>query len=183
MQAEIEKILIKWNAALCLDTCIPLMERNLHAIKGVTDFQINPNAGVAEIHWDPQAHFSYEPFNLASRAVGSRILDIRVRVKGTIAHDRENFFISSLGDNTRFLLIGPIAPVPGGYTIRGNIASHPLSPSLKQQLLDAENAGKQVTIEGPLFQPTWYTLTLIAEQVNLPPPRNESFDQTQLRMR
>lgn len=173
LQAEIQKIIIKWNAALCLDTCIPLLESNLRAIKNVTDFTINSHAGTAEIHWRPGYKFSYEPFNLASRSVGIRLSDIRVRVNGTIAHDQENIFLLSLGDNSSFLLVSPLRPQGNRYMIDANIASHPLSPERRAEFLEAERLGKTVVVEGSLFEPQRYTLTLITQSVQIPANKNE----------
>lgn len=183
LQADIEKILIKWNAALCRDVCIPNLQSKFRSVGGVTDFQINPSAGVAELHWRPRYPFSLVPFNTAMRSVGIRMLNIRVRVTGTIAHDSYNVYLVSLGDNSRFQLIGPIRPEIGQYVIRQNIANHPLSPEVLQRLLSTEAGGQTVTIEGPLFEPNRYNLILITEQINFPPPRAQDFNKDQLRIR
>lgn len=169
--AEVENVVIKWDAALCLDVCIPLLERNLRSIKGVTDFAINPQAGTAEVTWDPNTPFSYYPFNTASRATGLRLSDIRVRVRGTVSHDTANFYLVSLGDGIQFQLVGP-AQAQFGYVIQANIATHPLPAYRKEQLLDAENRRQIITIEGPLFEPNRYSLLLITEQVLIPPVKN-----------
>lgn len=168
--AEVENIVIKWDAALCLDVCIPLLERNLRSIKGVTDFTINPMAGAAEIEWDPNVPFSYFPFNTASRATGLRLSDIRVRVRGTVSHDPSNFYLVSLGDGVQFQLVGP-GKASFGYTIQANIANHPLPAYRQEQLLDAENRRQIITVEGPLFEPNRYSLMLITEQIFVPPPK------------
>jgi hypothetical protein len=169
-RADVENVVIKWNAALCLDVCIPLLERNLRGIKGVVDFSINPSAGAAEIQWDPNIPFSYYPFNTASRATGLRLSDIRVRVRGTVSHDSSNFYLISLGDGVQFQLVGP-TQAQIGYAITANIATHPLPAYRKDQLLDAENRRQIITVEGPLFEPNRYSLVLIAEQVAIPPPK------------
>ncbi|MBA3721505.1 MAG: hypothetical protein H0W88_03795 [Parachlamydiaceae bacterium] len=182
LPAEIGKILIKWNAALCLDTCIPTLSNQFRGIPGVTDFQINPSAGVAELHWAPQYPFSIVPFNNATRMVGIRMSNMRVQVRGFITHDPYNFYIVSLGDNSRFQLIGPIRPQVGNYVIRQNIANHPLAPDVQQKLLQAEGSGQIVTVEGPLFEPTRLNLILITEQITLPPPPAQDFNNAQLRV-
>lgn len=164
LQGEVVQVIVKWNAAICLNACTPGLEKNLTAIKAVRDLQINSRAGMAIMGWSPTIQFSYEPFNLATRMVGIRVSDIRVKVRGTIAHDAENFYLVSLGDSSRFRLIGPILPNPDQYTIRQNPETHPLAPSLVTQLLNAEKNQELVTVEGPLFEPNRYTLILITEQ-------------------
>lgn len=168
LSAEIQSVVIKWNAALCLDVCIPGIERNLQSIQSVTDIRINARAGIAEMGWKPNYPFSFAPFNLATRSVGIRLSDLRLRVQGTIAHDVEGVYLVSLGDNTRFRLIGPIQPLAGRYVVQSNIASHPMPADLQQKLLDAEAQNTIVTVEGPLFEPFRYTNTIISEQVKFP---------------
>lgn len=168
LSAEIEEIVMKWNALECLDVCIPTLQQQLDNIINVTDLQINPRAGTSVMRWKPNYPFSYEPFNLATRTVGIRIADFRMKVRGTINRQQDNYYLVSIGDNTSFLLLGPIRAEPGRYIIRQNIASHPLSPKLRQQLLLAANNGQIVEIEGPLFEPLRYLLMLIVEQIKFP---------------
>lgn len=182
---EIQKVVIKWDAFTCLDTCIPLLDRSLRAIAGVTDVQINASAGIGEIHWQPQVPFSYVALNLAVRGAGIRPADVRLQVNGTIVGQGESIYLSSLGDNTLFLLLGPTRYEPGRYTIASNIANHPLSPALKMRLLAAQEQGQIVIIEGPLFEPNTAraSLSLITEQVKIPPPSPDTFNKNELRMR
>ncbi|MFI5344396.1 MAG: hypothetical protein ACHQUC_09275 [Chlamydiales bacterium] len=168
LSAEVEEIVMKWNALLCLDVCIPTLQQQLGYITNVTDVQINPRAGAAVMRWKPNYPFSYEPFNLASRMVGTRIIDFRMKVRGTINRQQDNYYLVSTGDNSSFLLLGPLRAEPNRYIIWSNIASHPLSPKLRQQLLIAANDGQIVEIEGPLFQPWRYLLMLIVEQIKFP---------------
>lgn len=167
---EIQMVTFNWNAALCLDVCTPKLERELGSIKAITDLQINPQAGVAKMKWDPNYPFNFAPFNLATRSVGIRLNQIRVRVRGTIAHDVDNLYVISLGDGTRFQIAGPIQPITTGYTIRENIASHPVPLAMRERLLEAEANREITTIEGPLFEPFRYNLTIVAEQVRYPKP-------------
>ncbi len=166
--AEVKEIVMKWNALLCLNTCTPLLQQQLNAIPNIANLQINDRAGTAIMRWKPGYPFSYEPFNLATRTVGIRIADFRLKVSGTIRRIEDNYYIISAGDNTAFLLAGPIRAVPNRYIIQQNIASRPLSADMRLTLLQAANTGQIVEIEGPLFEPLRYWLILIVEQFKLP---------------
>lgn len=168
LKAEIEEIVMSWNALLCLNYCIPALQNQLSYIENLSDLQINSRAGTAVMRWKPNYPFSYEPFNLASRTIGIRISDFRVKVRGTIKHQQDNFYLVSIGDNSTFLLIGPIRAEPGRYIIKSNIASHPLSPDLRRQLQISSAKQEVVEIEGPLFEPQRFWLVLEVEQLKIP---------------
>ncbi len=167
LKAEILEIAISWNALLCLNVCVPTLQQELSYIPNVSDIQINSRSGNAVMRWKPNYPFSYEPFNLATRTVGIRISDFRIRVRGTIRHQQDNFYLVSEGDNTQFLLIGPILAEPGRYIIKHNIATHPLSIDLRRQLQIISANQNIVEIEGPLFEPSRYWLVLEVEQLKV----------------
>lgn len=165
--AEVEEIQLRWNAISCLETCIPLLQRNLMGIKHGTNVQINGRSGVAVMGWNPNYPFSYEPFRAAFAATGVLILEMRVRVRGTITHDVDNFYLISNGDDARFLLIGPLHPEPGRYVPHYSLTSYPLTPNIKESLLRAERNQLTVIISGPLYLPEKYPRTLITERIKI----------------
>jgi len=167
LQAEVEQIVVTWNALKCLDICVPSIQRNFGAIREVNNLQINAASGAAVMGWDPNYPFSYEPFRYAAAAVGISITSMRLRVRGTISHDYDNIYLVSNGDDARFLLIGPILAQPGRYIPTTSIDSHPLSPEVRDKLLSAEKNRLTVVISGPLFLPKHYPRTLIAEQIKV----------------
>lgn len=167
LNAEIQQIVMKWNAQLCLNICIPTLQQQLSNIENITDIQINPRAGTAVMRWKPYYPFSYEPFNLATRVVGIRIADFRIKVRGTVIQTEDNFYIVSVGDGTTFLLLGPIQAIPNRYIVQQNIASRPLTPEMRLKLLNAAYTKQIVEIEGPLFEPLRYWLALIVEQLRI----------------
>lgn len=173
LTAEVEQVTVRWNAVTCYDTCTPLLENNLKAISSVHNLQMNGRSGAAVMGWNPQHPFSYEPFRLASSAAGVRLLDMRVRVRGTIAHDADRFYLVSTGDNARFWLLGAIQTGNDRYVPRYNTESYPLTGPIKAQLLEAEERGLTVVISGPLYLPTQYPRTLIAEQIKIITKTNE----------
>lgn len=165
--AEVEQIQMSWNSLACLDVCVPLLSRNLNAIKHANNVEINGFKGTAVLGWNPNYPFSYEPFRAAFAATGILIRDMRIRVRGTIAHDVNNFYLISNGDDARFLLIGPLLPEAGRYVPKYNLVSYPLSPAMKEEFLNAEQNQYTVIISGPLFLPEKYPRTLICEQVKI----------------
>lgn len=166
--AEIQFVQFKWNAAICRDTCIPLLAKQLENMPQILDFQIDAHAGIANVRWRPDAEFSYGYFNFATRAAGVRMADIRVQVRGTIDHYGGDIFIVSLGDDTHFRVIGPLKTEPSRYTIKANLANHPLTPQREEKLIEASRSGEVITIEGPLFEPQNNILTIIAEKIFFP---------------
>jgi hypothetical protein len=161
LMAEIEQITLKWNPAVCSDICSSTLEKNFQTIKGVSNLQLDHKAGTAAMNWASGIPFSYNPFYAALHSQNLRIKDIYLRIRGNITHDTENFYIVSLGDNTRFHLIGPVQEQPGQYVIQANIATHPLSAELREKLSTAEKNKQTITIEGLLFEPTRHVNTLV----------------------
>ncbi len=166
--AEVEEIILRWNAITCYEICVPRLEENLRAIKAVRHLQMNGRSGVATMGWDPNHPFSYPPFQFASAAAGVKLLDIRLRVRGQIIQDANHYYLTSIGDGERFWIIGPLIVEPGRYTSR-NVESHPLPTLMKLRLSAAEEEGQTVVIVGPLLFPFYkYPRTLIAEQIEVP---------------
>lgn len=161
----VESVEIKWNAFKCLDDCVASIEKNLRAIRSVSNIKITARDGRAEMQWNPNEPFSYEPFRLASAAVGIKIDEMRVRVTGTIVHDPSNYYLISGGDGSRFTLMGPIYTEPGRYSPKYSFATHPLTPRLIQQLSEATKQRAIVTISGPLYLPNRWPRYLIIEQI------------------
>jgi copper chaperone CopZ len=168
IKAEIEEIVVTWNAFKCQPTCVEQIQQELSGIKGVKNLKINASAGAATMEWNSTYPLSYEPFRYASAAVGIKIISMRVRVKGKISHDSGHVYLISDRDGSRFHLIGPISTEPGRYIPKYNLDTHPLLEETKEQLLVVEKSGRSVVISGPLFLPSFYPLTLVTEQINIP---------------
>lgn len=165
--AEVEEVILRWNALLCLDICAPGIQRNLAGIREVSNLEINDRSGIATMGWNPNYPFSYEPFRLAMSAAGIAILDMRLRVRGTIAHDSSNVYLISNGDGARFRLLGPLMVDQDRYIPRYSMETHPLPPSVRAQLLDAELRGYTVLISGPMYLPAQYPRIITAEQIKI----------------
>ncbi len=169
LRAEVEQIILHWNAAICFDICLPRLESSLNSIASVSNVRTDARSGTAVMDWDPKIPFSYEPFRIAAAAAGIYVTDMRIKVKGNISHAGDIFYLISLGDGASFQIIGPLRADPNLYVPRYNLASGPLSLGTKEQLLEAERKGA-VTIAGPLYLPAQYPRIIIAEQIKIQAP-------------
>lgn len=165
LAAEIENVVIKWNAALCQGYCETALANELDSIPDVASYRIDPYKGIADIQWKPNEQFSFGTLNLASRSIGFRITETRLKVRGTIAHDRENIYLVSIGDGTRFILLGALKTVPGQYAVRASRASYPLPIDWSERFLELEADNQIVAVEGLLIIPQTYILAISVEDV------------------
>jgi hypothetical protein len=75
-------------------------------------------------------------------------------VRGTISHHGTLFYLTSLGDNTVFELIGiPVPQTRDSTVINKSLYTRQLDQGQAQQLLEIERASQTATVEGPLFEP------------------------------
>lgn len=174
LSAEVQQLVIKWNPVLCKQKCVQGLSDQFYNIKGVAAVEINQAAGQAQIRWKPEFPISFPPINTAMSMIGAAIEDIRVKVRGTIGHDVRTVSLISLGDNTRFLLLGSIMPQQSHFVTEFSPYNRPLDPQMRQKLLDAQANDLVATIEGPLFQPERSPpnpLMLIVENVRFEKPK------------
>lgn len=165
LKGEIEQINFSWNAFKCQSPCSDQIQGKFGSIKGVNELKVNAPQGIGEIKWDPTQRLSYEPFRYAAASIGFKINSIRVRVKGRIQHEERELYLISEQDGSRFHLIGPIQTEEGRYTPKYNLATHPLPKETATQFLETEKEETLVIIEGPLFLPSYYPLTLVTESI------------------
>jgi len=154
VQAEVVDVLITWSPGLCQQTCGQGLQRYLSEIPGVAQVDINLTSGSAKMRWKPNQPFNFSYIDHATRVVGlPRILNSRIKVRGTIQRSGDTFNLISLGDNTSFLLLGTTQPTPGRYEIQTSLYNRPLSEAIKNRLLESQRQHQVVTIDGQLFEP------------------------------
>lgn len=153
LYGEIQWVSIQWTAGLCRESCVKGLNGQFSRIDGVSEIRINQDAGQATLIWKPNAPFLYTQVRNAMAMIGLYVRSMRIKVRGTLIHDRNTVVLVSLGDNTRFVLRGPITPSPDRMVQKYSMYSHPLSAELSGELLDVERAKKLIIIEGPLFEP------------------------------
>lgn len=151
--SQIEQITIRWTAQLCQGTCPKLIVNELKKVQGIDEIFIDQGSGQAILTWKEKMPFQFTSINTAMRMVGISMRDIRIKVRGTVKHTGDVFYIISEGDNSRFDLLSPVTPIPYGQTSEYNTLTRKISPAFRQQFLDAETQELIATVEGPVFMP------------------------------
>lgn len=167
LDADVESVVLRWTPETCIAGCGAIVQTNLEKMKGAASVSVSEAASQATILWKPDEKFSFVPINTQMRLAGPRVRDVRVKVRGTIKHSGQNVYLVSLGDNTRFELIGIPTPDPTGYVEESNIANRQLSQQTKDRLIATERSDQVVTVKGPLFQPTRSPLRLVTERIDI----------------
>lgn len=170
VQAEVQQVTLKWLAMQCQASCVRGLEKQLRRIRGVASVDISEPQGQAILQWDPTVPFSYRSIEAAIAMIGIGIdpEDFGVTVRGNIIHDKSNVILVSIGDNTRFYLIGTPPFVPNQFIEENSLSNRALTPQIRSQLLEAERNHQFVTITGPLFQPEASPpLYLVVQSLNM----------------
>jgi hypothetical protein len=177
LQAEIQSLIVRWNPTYCSTACAMNLQMQFSRVFSASKVEFNAQAGEAVLYWKPYAVFTYQQIAAAMNMVGYRAYDIRLRVRGTISHDRTNFYLTSIGDNTVFTLMSPANSVSNQmstpyynqsspYASYYNIPNQQAVQDLRNQLLLGEQSGQLVVIEGPLYEPWRYiNMNLVIEQM------------------
>jgi hypothetical protein len=171
--AEIQQVVLRWRPLRCEGACINLLDREFSKIHGIDQIEIDSGNGQAIMTWKEKVPFQYSSVSTAMRMVGVSIRDARVKVRGTLRHSGDTFYIVSDGDNTRFDLFNPVIPVQGGVSAEYNASgARNIVPPLKQKLLDAEAQKLTAVIEGPLFMPHRNTIPsqLVIDNISFEEP-------------
>lgn len=163
---EINQIILTWQAGLCSNTCIQNLEKRLKEIPAIQELHLNSSAGMATMHWSSGATFWFEPFNTATRMVGIRLSTIRLKVSGKVVKEGSLFYLNSIGDTSRFRLIGPLQASVENYTIQQNVMNYSLSPQMVAQLNEWADKKATISVSGPLFEPNRPALILIVEDIH-----------------
>ena len=166
VDAEIQEVVLKWNAQTCLDKCTFKLQQDLKVIPGAAQVSINARAGAAVIHWLPQARFSYQAINFATRQTGIKVLDARLKVSGYLSYSEtdKSYQLTSFPDQSLFNLLGPATPEGERYVIEYSLYTRPIPPRLEALFKDAILKSEPVWIEGPLFQPLRYSNFLTVDK-------------------
>lgn len=164
VHGEIQDVTVFWRSALCDYRCVDNLYKFFRQVRGVGSVVIDAPAGKAHMIYKPGSKFEFQPINYAMRRIGISLRDIRVRIRGTISHTGDTLFINSLGDTTRFALIGFPEASRQRYVVPFSRYNRPLELDVKRALLFAEANHLLVTIEGPVFEPYGIDMILVAEK-------------------
>lgn len=171
LYSEIQNITLRWTNTSCQETCSRLLEKEFRKIQGMDQISIDTGSKQADLTWKENIPFQYTSLNTALHMVGLSPRDVRIRVRGRVKHNGNAFFIISEGDNTRFELMNPVVPNPGGVAPQFNAYARQIKQPLKQKLLDGEAQQEIATIEGPIFMPERMTVPtqIVVDQLDFVP--------------
>lgn len=175
LHAEIQKLVVIWTRGLCLQTCANNLESEFRKMAGVENVQMNQPAATAVLKWREGVPFTFQALEAPLSKIGLSIEHLRTQVRGTISHDDRTIWLSSIGDGTRFVLVGSVIPSTTGFTETYNVESYVLSPEQRAKFIDAERQNLTVTVDGPIFMPERAPpLVLIAEKSQFEQPKQSS---------
>lgn len=168
--AEIESVYLQWNNLICKSDCANLMDRELRKVREISNVAVSQTNGTATMQWKAKKPFSFQAIDSAIKKVGLHIQVIRVRVRGTISEKNKKFYINSIGDKSKFNLLGaPEQQVDKNrYIIQQSRYNRPLTEAQKEILRDAMQNDLIVTIEGPIYQPYQFPpLDIVVQSINV----------------
>lgn len=152
--AEIERVIITWDAIQCKSSCVAGLEKRFAKVPGVQAVKIDEGGGRAELTWKESFPFSFVPINWALRYIGIRERDVRVKVKGKIQVNNRMYYLVSDKDKTSFqLLNAATAQSSSQYVSEFNVLNRGLTESQIQEFSQAKAKNAFVEIEGSLFMP------------------------------
>ena len=166
LSSEIEKISFTWDSPQCDARCARQLETRLKALRNVASVDINVSQGKGDVYWKSEQPFDFRKFETELRLFGLRMRDISIKMRGTISHSGDTFYVKSIGDNTKAELLSAPQPSASQYVELHNIYGYRLSRDLQKKYLDAESKHQVVTIEGPLFEPYRGVLRVIVTNTN-----------------
>lgn len=172
--AEVQEVVLTWNPVPCTNNCPKNLEERLQKAQGVVQVQMHAEEGRAVMGWDKKIPFSFVPLNWALRYVGVREKSLRVRVRGYIKGSGKTYSITSIGDNTVFVLFNRAQTTnPPQYVNLYNPTNRVLSPDQIAKLEEIKQSKQVAIIEGPIFMPERSPpdpLSLVLDNISVEPP-------------
>ncbi len=150
INAEIQSVQLRWTTGFCNTSCMQLLAKYLSQMPGVAGVNMNLQLGEAVLNWQPNAPFSLLTISNTVARVGVFMDNIHVTVRGTLQARGNTFYLVSIGDNTAFILLGPLEIVPGKAISPYSIQSYPLTPYLVSELTQAMQNNLVALVEGSL---------------------------------
>ena len=182
LTAEIQQLEMRYNPAFCTMQCPNMLLNALRGMPAVAEVTMNAQQGQAILRYKPNQAFDFWAFKRALQSIGSNYDFLRIKVRGTITGSGKNFNLISIGDNTKFVLLGPIQSSAVQYTISPNLTNHPLTPYLIESLERGVKENRIAVIQGWLFEPDrnppYYIVIeqmnyVVNQEQNQNPPQNQ----------
>lgn len=170
LSAEIQEVRMTWNKATCDGTCVSLLRKNLDRFNAVAAYKMEPEKGIAYLRWMPEANFDLISIKRIYQSVGFGfgVGDVMVKVRGVIERKGNDYILKSLGDGTKFRLLGPPHPGQTSFRSTGSWQSYPLSPDQKRQLQEGYANHEVVEVFGGLFYNQWDLPMIITQNIQFP---------------
>lgn len=170
LHAEIEQVRITWDKSQCDVTCVNLLEKNLNNFSPVAAYDLNPEKGIGYLRWMPTAPFNLIAVKRVYQSVGFGfgIGDVIVKVRGVLEKKGNAFIVRSLGDGTRFRLIGPPNPSTTTFHSTGSWQSYPLTPDQRSKLQEGFLGHQVVEVYGGIFFTEYDFPMIITQQIRFP---------------
>lgn len=170
---EISYVDLGWEAGACQVDCAALLTKRLKEISAVARVDVAVGEGKARLYWRPNAAYSYQTIRNAISWVGIGVRRMSIKVRGTLSHDAQYIYLTSIGDGTRFQLLNPVGS-SSLYIPDRNRSVRRLSPEIRAQFLDYEKQNAILTISGDLLDFYRPPNTLLMENVKVLLPGEES---------
>lgn len=167
LSAEIEQVQITWNNTLCSGDCVSLLERNLDHYNAVAAYNVNPEKGIAHLRWMPDAKFDLLSIKRVYQAVGIGfgIGDVMIRVRGVVVRKGNDYYLRSLGDGTKFRLLGRPNPSQTAFHSTGSWQSYPLSNEQRNKLQQAYSNHYVTEVAGGIYNIEFDMPMIITDQI------------------
>jgi hypothetical protein len=145
LHSEIQTVEVKWEENSCRGGCIKLLEERLKETKEIKSFNFDAS-GKATIIWQQKEPFTFKTIRNPVQRAGANLstVDIVVRGKVNVSHDKT--ILTSVGDNTRFILINYSHYLSARSDVK-------LDPNLLIPVQDSLKKNEAVIVKGTLFQP------------------------------
>jgi hypothetical protein len=131
-----------------------MLDKELKKFSPLAAFSINTTEGRVVLFWKPNHKFNYQNLKRVFQGIGLGFFNpFEMRVRGTISSKGRNMYLTSIGDNTTFMLLDVAPRSQTQYVTRGNIDVHRLREPLLSKLREAEVHYRVVEVKGELFMP------------------------------
>ncbi len=164
---EIVTVTATWNPGICNEGCGKQLEKKLNAYGDIQKIELT--SGKVVMYWKPNAPFNYQALkrNFQAVGVGLNLEPFQIKVRGTLSTSGGDMVITSIGDNTRFNLIGPAPKSTSKYISRGALANHKLQGDLLDQLNLAQKNRQVIEVTGDLYLPETPPLRLLIDKMTI----------------
>ena len=167
---EIVTVTATWNPGICNDKCGEMLGKALNKNGAIQ--KIDLTSGKVVMYWKPNAPFNYQTLkrNFQSVGVGLNLTPYELKVRGTVFKQGGDVVLVSIGDNTRFNLIGPAPVSSNQYVSRGTIVNRKLQGELLDQVELAMKNRAIVEVTGGLYLPETPPMRLAVNKLTIVNP-------------